>query len=238
MSEIEFVEFEWDLDAWLAAGEELFGERFSMAQEYGRQLATTGVEWGLIGPREVPRLWERHILNCGVVSDLISQDASVIDIGSGAGLPGLVLSIARPDISMTLIEPLKRRCEWLEMVSHDLGVEVEVLRGRADEFHVKRSADIVTSRAVAPLGKLVTWSAPLIEQGGTLLAMKGASAQREIESSSTTLRKVGLTDVVVKHCGAEHLEVPTTVVSAQKVKPAKAVHKARGRKKKGRRSGR
>ena len=142
---------------------------------YAEFLVGPGIERGLIGPREGERIWERHILNCLPITTLIPQGASVIDVGSGAGLPGIVIKLARPDLSVTLIEPLERRCDFLR----ESGVEVEVVRGRAEDVRIK--GDIVTARAVAPLPKLVTMVRHLIAPGGALLAMKGASAEKEME---------------------------------------------------------
>ena len=143
---------------------------------YADFLVGPGIERGLIGPREGERIWERHILNCLPITSLIPQNATVIDVGSGAGLPGIVLKLARPDLSVTLIEPLERRCDFLR----ESGVDVTIFRGRAEEF--KGKADVVTARAVAPLPKLVAMTRHLIKPGGALLAMKGASAEKEMES--------------------------------------------------------
>ena len=142
---------------------------------YAEFLKGPGIERGLIGPREGERIWERHILNCLPITTLIPRGASVIDVGSGAGLPGIVIKLARPDLTVTLIEPLARRCDFLR----ETGVEVEIIRGRAED--VRRKADIVTARAVAPLKKLVAMTQHLIAPGGALLAMKGASAEKEME---------------------------------------------------------
>ena len=142
---------------------------------YAELLVGPGIERGLIGPREGERIWERHILNCLPITSLIPQGASLIDVGSGAGLPGIVLKLARPDLTVTLIEPLERRCEFLR----ESGVDVTVFRGRAEDFTGK--GDVVTARAVAPLPKLVAMTRHLIAPGGALLAMKGASAEKEME---------------------------------------------------------
>ncbi len=149
--------------------ESLFGDRADLADQYHSWLAEHATVRGLIGPREVPRLWDRHILNCAVLAEVVPEGASVADIGSGAGLPGIPLAIARPDVSVTLIEPLLRRTTFLDEVVADLGLtNVTVIRGRAEEKTVRKEAglvDVVTSRAVAPLGKLAGWSLPLVRPG-------------------------------------------------------------------------
>ncbi|MFI0142208.1 16S rRNA (guanine(527)-N(7))-methyltransferase RsmG, partial [Streptomyces luteogriseus] len=143
----------------------VFGDRYEIAERYYQSLATDGVERGLIGPREVPRLWERHLLNCAVIGELIAEGESVVDVGSGAGLPGIPLAIARPDLKVTLVEPLLRRSVYLAEFIESNGLDVLVVRGRAEESGVVKEAggaDVVTSRAVAPLEKLARWSLPLI----------------------------------------------------------------------------
>jgi 16S rRNA (guanine527-N7)-methyltransferase len=153
-----------------------------VAEAYAALLADDGVVRGLIGPREAPRLWERHLLNCAVLAELIDEGADVADIGSGAGLPGLVLAVVRPDLRLTLVEPLLRRATFLQDAVDRLGLDnVEVVRARAEELHGKREFSVVTSRAVAPLDRLLDWSMPLVRQGGCLLAMNGSSAAEEIE---------------------------------------------------------
>ena len=187
----------------------MFGERLPLAEQYVDLLASAGVDRGLIGPREVPRLWERHILNCAVVVPRVPVGASVADVGSGAGLPGLVWAIARPDLEMTLIEPLLRRTVFLEEAVETLGLEgVSVVRSRAED--VTDRFDVVTARAVAPLEKLAGWCLPLLRPGGVLLALKGRTAEEEVASSRVSLHKMGATDIVVSSHG--DLQVPTTVV--------------------------
>lgn len=167
-------------------------ERLGLAERYAGWLADAGVVRGLIGPREVPRLWERHLMNCAALAAALPTDASVADVGSGAGLPGLVLAIARPDLRLTLIEPLLRRTTFLEEVVADLGLEnVVVVRGRADALHGKQTFDAVTSRAVAPLGRLLEWSMPLVDPLGSMVAMKGSSAAEEIEAAREVLNRLG-----------------------------------------------
>jgi 16S rRNA (guanine527-N7)-methyltransferase len=173
-------------------------------------LAGAGVERGFLGPREVDRIWDRHIANCAVVEELIPVNSKVFDIGSGAGLPGLVLAIVRPDITIGLIEPLMRRSEFLKEVVADLGItdQVTVIRGRAEELK-GQTAPIVTARAVAPLGKLLTWSLPLTTKGGQILAMKGSSAATEITEAKEIL-KGRKAEIVL--CGEGVVDPQTTVV--------------------------
>ncbi len=186
----------------------VYPEAEAKLTEYVRWLSTAGIERGLMGPREADRMWERHIANCAAVADLIPQGDSVCDVGSGAGLPGLVLAIVRPDLKVTLIEPLQRRCDFLNEVIADLDLPVKVLRGRAQEFK-GHTFKTVTSRAVAPLGKLLTWCAPLTSQGGQIVAMKGSSALQEIQDASA---EIGHRSVDVVECGTAFVEPPTTVV--------------------------
>lgn len=173
-------------------------------------LAGAGVERGFLGPREVDRIWDRHIANCAVVEELIPENSRVFDIGSGAGLPGLVLAIVRPDIQIGLIEPLMRRSQFLEEVVIDLGIanQVKVIRGRAEELK-GQSAPVVTARAVAPLGKLLTWALPLTAKGGQILAMKGSSAATEIANAADIL-KGKKAEILL--CGQGLVDPQTTVV--------------------------
>jgi 16S rRNA (guanine527-N7)-methyltransferase len=205
----------------LAIAHRIFADRFDLVQRYHESLSTDGVERGLIGPREVPRLWERHILNCGVLGELIEQDEAVVDVGSGAGLPGIPLAIARPDLRVTLVEPLLRRSVYLAEFVETHGLEnVLVVRGRAEQPGVIKEAggaDVVTSRAVAPLAKLAKWSLPLIHEGGRMLALKGSSAAEEIERDRDELAKLGAGNLEVLECGAGLLEVPTLVVKAERI---------------------
>lgn len=174
---------------------EVFGPRLALAQAYHASLATDGSIRGFIGPREVPRLWERHILNCAVVNEIIAKDASVVDVGSGAGLPGIPLAIARPDLHLTLVEPLLKRSTYLSEVVELLELDnVTVIRGRAEEGPVMKAvagSDIVTSRAVAPLGKLVKWSLPLVRKGGEMIALKGSSVYQELERDAAEIKRAG-----------------------------------------------
>ncbi|NUS42957.1 MAG: 16S rRNA (guanine(527)-N(7))-methyltransferase RsmG [Mycobacteriaceae bacterium] len=196
----------------------VFGDRVDLAQRYHDVLAAAGVERGLIGPREVPRLWDRHLLNCAVIGELVEPGETVVDIGSGAGLPGIPLAIARPDVTVTLVEPLLRRTTFLVEFLDETGLEnVRVIRGRAEEPAVHRAAgeaDVVTSRAVAPLAKLAGWSIPLLRMGGRMLAMKGSSAADEVSRDRASLNRVGAGKLDIIECGSNLLTVPTIVVSA------------------------
>lgn len=165
-------------------------DRLPVAVAYADLLATDGVVRGLIGPREAPRLWDRHLLNSAVLGEAIPRGSTVCDIGSGAGLPGLVVAIARPDLSVTLVEPLLRRTTFLEEAVQALSLtNVEVVRGRADALHGSRTFDVVTSRAVAPLDRLLEWSMPLVAPTGALVAMKGSSVAEEIEAARPVLER-------------------------------------------------
>jgi 16S rRNA (guanine527-N7)-methyltransferase len=166
-----------------------FPERLTEIAAYAHFLTTAGIERGLIGPREGERIWERHIFNCLPVTQLIPQGASLFDIGSGAGLPGIVIALARPDLTVTLIEPLERRVAFLNEAVD--GLNIEVIRGRAQD--VKKSADFVTARAVAPLEKLKKMSWHMVKTGGSLLAMKGEGASAEMEGvTGATLHEITL----------------------------------------------
>jgi len=192
----------------------VFGGSLASARLYTDWLVGAGVERGLIGPREPDRIWSRHVLNCAVLSSLVPADATVVDVGSGAGLPGIPLAIARPDVQVTLVEPLERRTVFLDEVVDALGItNVRVLRGRADEV-VDRcgGADVVTSRAVAPLAKLMTWSAPLARIGGQILAMKGSSAAEEIARDRQAVANLGVADLSVLTVGDGIIDPPTFVI--------------------------
>jgi 16S rRNA (guanine527-N7)-methyltransferase len=194
------------------AAASVFGDRLPLARRYVAHLATTGVEWGLLGPREVPRLWERHVLNCAVLSDLLPDGAAVVDIGSGAGLPGVALALRRPDLDVTLVEPLLRRANWLAMVLDDLMLEhVRVHRARAEDLDGLQ-VPYVTARAVASLDRLCRWGLPLLLPGGELLAIKGRSAEEEVTRTASAVRKAGGVDAQVVRLAAGLLQDPVTVV--------------------------
>lgn len=198
----------------------VFGDRLPLAVAYHESLRSDATVRGLIGPREAPRLWERHILNCAVIGELMDRDSRVVDIGSGAGLPGIPLAIARPDLDITLIEPQLRRVNYLKDIVGKLGLDnVSVVRGRAEEKTTKRQnrgADYVTSRAVAPLGKLMGWSLPLTRQHGLVLAMKGASAHEEIERDQRTISSAGGGECSVVEAGAGVLPDASIVVRCER----------------------
>jgi 16S rRNA (guanine527-N7)-methyltransferase len=199
----------------------VFGVRRSLAQRYAEHLVTSGVERGLIGPREAPRVWERHVLNCAVVAEIVPDGARIVDVGSGAGLPGIPLAIARPDLHVVLLEPLARRVDWLREVIADLGLEIEVERGRAEEPEVRRrweGADVVTARAVAPLARLASWCVPLLRSGGMMLALKGAAAAAEVERDAASVRRAGGGEPRILRCGAGIVEPLSTVVVVERVR--------------------
>ncbi|MBV7701556.1 16S rRNA (guanine(527)-N(7))-methyltransferase RsmG [Nocardia nova] len=203
-----------------AVAAEVFGDRLPLAEQYCAALATAGVERGLIGPREVPRLWDRHILNCAVLGELIPLGASVVDIGSGAGLPGIPLAIARPDLRITLVEPLLRRTKFLAEFVESAGLEITVVRGRAEQPDVRKEAggaDYVTSRAVAPLGKLAKWSLPLVREHGHMLALKGSSVAEELERDQVELARAGAGHAKILECGVGIVSPPTVVLSVERV---------------------
>jgi 16S rRNA (guanine527-N7)-methyltransferase len=192
----------------------VFGSRLALAESYAHLLAAAGTERGLIGPREVPRLWERHLLNCAVVADLVPQGARVADVGSGAGLPGIAMALRRPDLDVTLIEPLLRRVKFLEEAVTTLGLDrVTVVRSRAEDLAGELAFDVVTARAVAPLAKLLSWTLPLLSPGGTVLAMKGQSVHEEIASLPLSRQAEALVTVLSVEIG-EFVE-PTTVVRVE-----------------------
>ncbi len=196
----------------------IFGDNLARAERYHDLLATTGATRGFIGPRETPKLWDRHILNCAVLGEAIAAGLTVADIGSGAGLPGIPLAIARPDLTIYLVEPLLKRSTFLTEVVRELGLEnVTVIRGRAEEREVKAAlglVDVVTSRAVAPLGKLAGWSLPLVKPGGHMLAMKGASVYDELARDRVEIRKAGGTATIFTV--GNDLPEPTTVIDIPK----------------------
>ncbi|MEY3733121.1 MAG: hypothetical protein RL347_480 [Actinomycetota bacterium] len=191
---------------------------------YGELLATAGVERGLIGPREVPRLWDRHLLNCAVAVPLVPEGADVIDVGSGAGLPGLVWAITRPDLRVICLEPLQRRAAFLEeaVTTLNLGERVQVVRARAEDIVRGRGpvtslrAQVVTARAVAPMERLAGWTVPLVKPDGELLALKGRSAAEEVQASAAVLERLGIVRVEIVDCGAGVVDPTTTVVRAAK----------------------
>lgn len=193
---------------------DIFGDRVDSARQFARSLGREGEERGLIGPLEPARLWTRHILNCAIVAPLL-KPGRVGDVGSGAGLPGIVLAIARPDVSFVLIEPMERRVAWLSEQVADLGLNnVEVLRARAEDARSIEALDQVTARAVSALKKLIPLTVPLVRSGGNLVLMKGANAQVEIDSAAKVIRKYHLTDVEIVTVGEGVLDEATRVIRA------------------------
>ena len=191
----------------------IFGDRLEQARLFTEALARHGEERGLIGPLELPRLWSRHVLNSAVIAPLFS--GRVADIGSGAGLPGLVLAIARPEVEWVLVEPMERRVAWLREQAAELGLgNVDVLRARAEDWRDGPVLDAVTARAVSALRTLIPLTAPLVRDGGELVLMKGANAPAEIASAEKQIRRFRLSDVRVEMWGESLLAEPTRVVRA------------------------
>jgi 16S rRNA (guanine527-N7)-methyltransferase len=191
----------------------VFLDGLARAEAYAALLATEGTIRGLIGPREVPRLWDRHLLNGALVCDLVPPRSTVCDIGSGAGLPGLAMAIRRPDLTVTLVEPLLRRTSFLDEVVGALDLtNVEVVRARAESLHGSRTFDVVTSRAVAPMERLARLSLPLVRVGGAFLAMKGSSVQAELDAAATAIdSERGTLDGVIE-LGGDLMDPPVRVV--------------------------
>lgn len=186
-------------------------------RDFEAMLAGPGIDWGLMGPRERDRLWDRHILNCAVVAEdreLVPEGAHVVDVGTGAGLPGIVWALCREDIRVTLIESLLRRTDFLTEAVAGLGLapRVQVMRARAEDV-TGVAADVVTARAVAPLNKLLRWLRPLVRPGGQLVLLKGRTAAQEVAESADLARRLGLSSARVLQVGAGVVEPPTTVVA-------------------------
>lgn len=204
----EFIETE------PAAAAVLFGDRVDVARRFTAALGAQGEERGLIGPLELPRLWSRHILNCAVVAPLLKQGV-VGDVGSGAGLPGIVLAIARPDVSFVLIEPMERRIAWLNEQVDDLSLSnVLVSRARAEDVRLDAPLDQVTARAVSAFRKLVPLTASLLRPGGEMVFMKGAAAEAEVGAATKEIRKYHLRNVEVVTLGGGILDEITRVIRA------------------------
>jgi 16S rRNA (guanine527-N7)-methyltransferase len=181
---------------------EVFGDRLPLLEQYAALLAGAGVERGLLGPREAPRLWDRHLLNCAGLAELVPDGQVVADLGSGAGLPGIVLALARPDLTVVLVEPLLRRASFLSEVVAELGIPaVLVRRARAEELAGRLEVDVVTARAVAPLDRLGGWALPLLHPGGRLLALKGERADAELASAGPALKRAGAASAEVVQAG-------------------------------------
>ncbi|MGW0839593.1 16S rRNA (guanine(527)-N(7))-methyltransferase RsmG [Streptomyces sp. NPDC002787] len=196
---------------------DVFGDRYADAVRYAELLAEAGVQRGLIGPREVPRLWERHLLNCAVLSEVVPEGVTVCDVGSGAGLPGIPLALVRDDLKITLLEPLLRRTNFLTEVVELLGLDhVTVVRGRAEEvLGTLQPVHVVTARAVAPLDRLAAWGIPLLRPYGEMLALKGDTAEEELKSASTALSKLGAVETSILHVGDGVVDPLSTVVRVE-----------------------
>jgi 16S rRNA (guanine527-N7)-methyltransferase len=199
------------------AARDYFGDRLPDVVRYAELLAEAGVRRGLIGPREVPRLWERHLLNCAVLSEIVPSGVSVCDVGSGAGLPGIPLALTRTDLRITLLEPLLRRTTFLQEVVELLGLDhVTVVRGRAEEvLGTLRPVHVVTARAVAPLDRLAGWGVPLLRPYGEMLALKGDTAEEELRGARAALQKLGVVGTSVEQVGQGVVDPLATVVRAE-----------------------
>ncbi|MGW3951802.1 16S rRNA (guanine(527)-N(7))-methyltransferase RsmG [Streptomyces sp. NPDC004752] len=195
----------------------VFGDRFADAVRYAELLAEAGVQRGLIGPREVPRLWERHLLNCAVLSEVVPEGVTVCDVGSGAGLPGIPLALVREDLKITLLEPLLRRTNFLTEVVELLGLDhVTVVRGRAEEVMGKLPpVHVVTARAVAPLDRLAAWGIPLLRPYGEMLALKGDTAEEELKAAGAALSKLGAVSTSILRVGEDIVDPLSTVVRVE-----------------------
>jgi 16S rRNA (guanine527-N7)-methyltransferase len=195
-----------------AAAVAIFGDQIDQARSFAQTLAGDSDELGLLGPRELDKLWTRHILNSAVVAELVSPGDKVADVGSGAGLPGIPMAIARPDAEFVLIEPMERRSSWMLEVVEDLGLKnVRVLRSRAEDV-TEQDFDVVTARAVAALDKLLKMCVPLLKPGGALIALKGSKAAEEITNSKKLEKKLGISSFEILVCGEKFLPEPTSVV--------------------------
>ncbi len=196
-----------------AAPAEVFGAALPQLEAFAALLEGPGVERGLLGPREAPRLWERHLLNCAGLSELIEDGQVVLDLGSGAGLPGLVLALQRPDVQVVLVESLQRRATFLAEAVEVLGLRnTLVRRARAEELHGKLEVDVVTARAVAPIDRLAGWALPLLHPGGRLLALKGEQAAVELAAAGPVLHRLGAASSSVVEVGSVELGTHSRIV--------------------------
>jgi 16S rRNA (guanine527-N7)-methyltransferase len=202
------------------AAREVYGDQLPAINRYVDILTSTAVEWGLLGPREADRMWDRHILNCAALSSLIATDSRVADVGSGAGLPGIPLALLRPDLRVTLIEPLLRRSTFLGQTVQDLGVgdRVQVIRSRAEDHH--QTYDFVVARALAPLDRLIGWCNPLRTRGGVILALKGESAPDEVTAARPQLEAAQLTAEILSVRAHPEVESATVVRLSERRSPS------------------
>ena len=191
----------------------VFGAALPAAEQYVRMLAGPGVAWGLLGPREVPRLWTRHVLNCAALTDLVPSPSTLVDLGSGAGLPGIVLALQLPDVQVTLLERMERRAKFLTQCVAELNLgNTRVLRATAEEVAGRVGAEVVTARAVAPLDRLAGLAAGLVRPGGMVLAIKGRTAADELKKARPVLRRIGARGAEVVRAGQGKVDPATTVV--------------------------
>jgi len=201
------------MDVSRETAEAVFGTRLPLVEAYADLLSTVGVTRGLLGPREANRLWDRHLLNSVAAAGAFPSTGLVVDIGSGAGLPGIPLAILRPELTVRLVEPLLRRATFLTEVVDELGLSnVEVVRSRAEDLHGSWTAPTVTARAVAPLGRLAGWCLPLVAPGGSLLALKGDRADDELAAAASSLRRLGATSWTVESHGVGVVDPPVRIV--------------------------
>ena len=213
-----------------AAAAEVFGAALPQVEAYAALLAGPAIERGLLGPREAPRLWERHLLNCAGLSSLVEDGQVVLDLGSGAGLPGLVLALQRPDVQVVLVESLQRRAQFLTECVEALGLRnTLVRRARAEELHGKLEVDVVTARAVAPVDRLAAWSLPLLHPGGRLLALKGEQALAELEVARPALARLGAVSSSVVEVGSVELGTHARMVVVEAGRPATPAAKRKAR---------
>ena len=199
------------------AERDFFGDAFAAVDHYATMLCDEGELRGLIGPRELPRLWSRHLVNCGLATQFLPSRGIVGDIGSGAGFPGIVMACMRPDLEFVLIDPMERRCEWLTDVITEVGLDnVQIARARAEELHKTASFDVVTSRAVASMPKLLRFCAPLVVRKGRIVALKGKQAVAEVDSARNLFKRYKFNSVKVHEVASPVDDEVTRVVVARK----------------------
>jgi 16S rRNA (guanine527-N7)-methyltransferase len=209
---------------------DFLGDGFEAVAAFADALAAEGVLRGLIGPRELPRLWERHLLNSAALLPFLPASGRVVDVGSGAGLPGIVLACARPDLEVVLVEPMERRSTWLTEVAERIGLaNVEVVQRRAEEMHGRLTAEVVTARAVAPMDRLMAWCFPLVGPHGALVAMKGSRAHDEVAAAAAVIERLGGGTPEILRAGTVPGVEPTGVVRVPRVRPAPPVKPPRAR---------